>query len=377
MTQLTIGKTTLAQALGVVTRAVSSRATLAALGTVLLKSENGRLRLSATNLEMGLSCWLDAGLDGDLAIALPARTFSDMVNALEGGSEVHIHANGECKATLKSGGSKTILNGMAEADFPPLPDSDGAETRLLPAGEFKEAVRQVAIAASTDDVRPILQGVLVEIEPSRIRLVATDGFRLAIRTLVLPQSSIKQGRYIIPASAMKELARLLPDEPSEFTLASLNNRAQLAFRAGDLELVTQLLEGNFPDYTAILPKSTKLKVTVATQELLKACKQAEIIARAGGHIAKFTFAPGVDGKGSLVISAQSEETGSSEIQVPLQKFEGPGLTIAFNVRLIKDVLEVLKSKEVIFEANTHKTSAAIKPLNGEEYLYLVMPMHQG
>lgn len=378
MTNLTIEKASLAQALGVVTRAVSSRPTLPALSTVLLKSEDGRLRLSATNLEIGLSCWLDAHMDGDLAIALPARTFNDMVSALEGGSDVHIHANGECKATVKSGGSKTVLNGIGADEFPPLPEVFGNEAMALTlvSSAVKDAIRQVAFAASTDDGRPILQGVQVDLEQDNMRLAATDGFRLAVRTLQLPTPVTKSIRFTIPAAALKELARILPDSSESFRLHSLKNRSQLAFRTGDTELVAQQLEGNFPDYKVIIPKSTKLKVTVGTQDMLKACKQVEIIAREGGHVAKLTFTPTADGKGILTVSAQSEETGSSEIEVPLQKLEGPELSIVFNVRFLKDVLEAVKSKEVIFEANASNTPAAIKPRSEEDYVYVVMPMHQ-
>ena len=378
MTNLTIEKASLAQALGIVTRVVSSRPTLAALGTVLLKSEDGRLRLTTTNLEIGLSCWLEAHMDGDLAIALPARTFSDMVGALEGGGDVHIHANGERKATVKSGSSRTVLNGMDAEEFPPLTEVFGNEALALTlvSSEVRDAIRQVAFAASVDDMRPILQGVQVEMDQYSLRLAATDGFRLAVRTLQMPAPAAKQTRFTIPAAALKELARILPDSQETFRLYSLKNRNQLAFRTGDVELVTQLLEGNFPDYKVIIPKSAKLKVTLATDELLKACKQVEIIAREGGHVAKFTFTPTTDEKGGLVVSAQSEETGSSEIAVPLHKLEGPALSIVFNVRFLKDVLEVVRSKEISFEANAGNTPAVIKPLNGEDYLYVVMPMHQ-
>jgi DNA polymerase-3 subunit beta len=378
MTNLTIEKASLAQALGIVIRAVSSRPTLPALGTVLLKSEDGRLRLTTTNLEVGLSCWLDAHMDGDLAIALPARTFSDMVGAMEGGSDVHIHANGECKATMKSGSSKTVLNGIGGGEFPPLPEVFGNEALVLTlvAADVKDAIRQVAFAASADDMRPIFQGVQVEMDQYNLRLAATDGFRVAVRTLQMPSLVSNPTRFTVPAAALKELARILPDSQETFRLYSLKNRNQLAFRTGDVELVAQLLEGNFPDYKVIIPKSAKLKVTLATQDLLKACKQVEIIAREGGNATKLTFAPTADGKGSLVVSAQSEETGSSEVAVPLQKLEGPGLSIAFNVRFLKDVLEAIRSKEITFEANASNTPAVIKPLNGEDYLYVAMPMHQ-
>ena len=378
MTNLTIEKSSLAQALGIVTRAVSSRPTLAALGTVLLKSEDGRLRLSATNLEIGLSCWVDAHLDGGLALALPARTFSDMVNALEGGGDVHIHANGECKATLKSGGSKTVLNGIAADEFPPLPEVFGNEALALSlvAADVKDAIREVAFAASSDDLRPILTGVHVEMDQYALRLAATDGYRLAVRTLQMPAPAAQPLNFTVPAAALKELARILPDSQETFRLYSLKNRAQLVFRTGDLELAAQVLEGNYPDYKMIVPKSAKLKVALSTQDFLKACKQVEIIAREGGHVALFTFQPLADGKGSLVVSAQSEETGSSEIEIPLHKLEGPELSIAFNVRYLRDVLEAVKSKEVVFEANASNTPAVIKPAGGEEYLYVLMPMHR-
>ncbi len=379
MTDLTLEKAPLSQALAIVTRVVSARPTLPALGTVLLKNEEGRLRLATTNLEIGLSCWLDAQQDGDFSIALPARTFSDTVNALDGKDTVQIHANGEGKVSLKSGGARTVLIGLNADEFPPLPEVTGQGNLAisLVASEMKEAIRQVAFAASMDDARPILQCVHVELDQETLRLVASDGFRLAVRTLHLPEPLTQPVRFNVPAASLKELARVLPDSQETFRLYCLKNRNQLAFRLDDVELVTQVQEGNFPDYRAIIPKSSKLKATLATQELLNACKQVEIIARDGNNIAMFAFSAATEGKGSLVISAQSEETGSSEIAVPLQKLEGIDLGIAFNVRFVRDVLEAVKSREVTFEANADNTPAVIKPLGGEEYLYVVMPMHKG
>lgn len=379
MTHLTIERGVLAQALGIVARAVSARNTLPALGTILLKSEDHRLRLAATNLEIGLSCWADAQLDGELAIALPARTLTDLVSTLEGGSEVRIHANGECKATLKCGGAKTTLNGLSAEEFPPLPDTaqSGSPVLTLFAAEVKEAIRQTAFVAATDEARPILQGVRVELEGSEMKLVATDGFRLAIRRVQLPAPVEQALKFTIPAAALKELARILPDTNEPLSLYRPKDRAQAAFRLADIELTAQLLEGNFPDYAAILPKSTKLKVLVDTQAFLTACRQVEVIARAGSHVAKLVFTPEVEGRGRLVLSAQSDETGSSEIELPLEKLEGPGLTMAFNVRYLRAVLEAMRGPKLRFEANAHNVPAVILPQNGEEVMYLVMPMYQG
>lgn len=375
MTNITIDKASLAQGLGIVSRAVSSRPTLPILSNVLMKTDQGRLRLSTTNLEVGISCWLDAQLDGEMAIALPARTLTDLVNSLDSGSDVLLHVNGDAKATMKSGGFKASLNGSDSEDFPPMPNVGQGEGICFKASALKDALRQIVYAASTDDSRPVLNGVLFEMEGSNLTLAATDGFRLTVRKLELDRQVPKASRLILPSGALKELARILPDSDEEVQLLRLSGQA--AFRLPEVELFAQLIDGNFPDYKVIMPKSSKTKARLPVHALISACKQVEVIAREGSHVAQLKISPDGKGAGKVTVSSESQETGASEIVVPIEQMEGPELEIAFNVRFLRETLEVIKSKTVHFEGNTHKAPAIFKPASEEEYTCVIMPMHIG
>jgi DNA polymerase-3 subunit beta len=244
----------------------------------------------------------------------------------------------------------------------------------MDASMFKEMIQKVAFAASMDDTRPVLTGVLMSMDGKTVSMVGTDGFRLAICKAILPDLFAKK-QLIIPASALKEVMRILnATKTARITLVLPTNGSQVVFRCENVQIVSQLIDGKFPDYQAILPKDHKTRAVLDAGDLLKACKQASIIAREGSNVVRFHFQPGADQTGKVKLLAESDETGASEIELDAT-VEGQELEIAFNVKFLQDGLEAITTKKVTIEANAHNTPAVLHSTGDEENLYVLMPMH--
>jgi DNA polymerase-3 subunit beta len=371
MATITIEKASLAQALGIVTRTVATRATLPILSNILIKAEGGQLELASTNLEVGITLQIEAKTDASAATTLPARILSDLVNTL-GDPEVSLHLNGTPDADLRCGPVKATLKGLDAADYPSMPGWISTSGSTLDASAFREMLHQVTFAASSDTSRPVLNGVLLEMDGRRLTLAATDGFRLTLCQHEFVQAlTDKPRKLIIPASALKELVRLIGIEEEPVDLVLPKSGSQIIFQHGRLQVISQLVDGNFPDYQMILPKSHKTKITVSTEGLLKACKQAEIIARDGQNV---VILKAEDEE--LRVSASAEETGLSESHLPA-RIEGDALEIAFNVRFLREFLSVVKSPEVVLQGNSHKTPMTLSPSGSSNYQYILMPVHVG
>ena len=366
----------LAQGLGIVARAVSPRSTLPVLANVLLATDEGRLRLSATNLELGISCWIGAQIQEEGSITIPARLMSDLVATLPN-EVVHLTMNvTTCTLTVKCGSSSTEIKGIDAQEFPPMPATDVSEGVQVKVSDFKEMVEQVCFAASADEARPVLQGVQTTINANEIVMAATDGFRISVRRVALEDNSRKPQTILVPARALIELARIASDTDSYVSIIVPPGRGQVIFRLDSAELVSQLIDGNFPDYKVIVPRSFKVHTIISTAALLKACKQAEIIARNGNNVVRLNLQPIAEKPGQVEVSAQSEETGSNETLIDAT-IDGPGMVIAFNVKFLREALEVIKTPNLALETNDHKSPARVQPVGDESFLHVIMPMHLG
>ncbi len=366
----------LAHGLGLVSRAVSPRSTLPVLANILVASDGSRLRLSATNLELGITCWIPAQIVEEGAVTVPARTFADLINALPNDA-VELALNTRTQTlNVHCGTNITDIKGIDAQEFPPMPVPDLSEGVSLNVADFKEMIQQVVFAASVDEARPVLQGVLMTINESEVTLAATDGFRISVRKAMLANPVNQAVSVIIPARALSELARIATDGEQTLTMNIPTGRGQVIFHLKDAELVSQLIDGNFPDYRAIIPRSSKTHTVISTPQFLKACKQAEIIAREGNNVVRLNIQPQGDAPGLVEISAQSEETGASEVKVDAN-VEGPALLIAFNVRFLREVLDVIKTPSVVLETNQNNTPAVIKPIGDDDFVHVIMPMHLG
>jgi len=375
--KVTVLQENLARGLAVVSRAVSPRSTLPVLSNVLLATDEGRLRLSATNLELGITCWIGARIEEEGSTTVPARTFADLINTLPA-EQVNLTLNQQTQVlNVRAGSSNTDIKCIDAQEFPPLPvpDMDGAI--LLNVADFKDMVSQVVFAASQDEARPVLMGVLVRVEGDTITMAAADGFRLSVRKGTLSQAVATPVSVIIPARALSELARVAVDGNEMISMVLPKGRGQVVFRMKDVEVVAQLIDGTFPDYQQIIPRSYKSRTILLTSALLKACKQAEIFAREGSNVARLDIKPSADSEpGAVEISAQAEETGSNETVIAAT-VEGTGLLIAFNVRFLREVLEVIKTPNVALETTAPNAPGVIRPVGDDNFLHVIMPMHLG
>jgi DNA polymerase-3 subunit beta len=379
--KVTVLQENLARGLSVVSRAVSSRSTLPVLANILVATDEGRLRLSATNLELGITCWIGAKIEDEGSTTVPARTFSDLVGTFSD-KNVDMNLNVRTQSlNLRCGHSVTDLKCIDAQEFPPMPAAELSQGLQINTADFKEMIHQVVFAASTDDARPILTGVLVNVADHAITMAAADGFRLSIRKAILSSPAQQPIRAVIPANALRELARIVTEADQVVTMILPPGRGQVVFRLRDAELVSQLIEGNFPDFEQIIPKRCDTRAVLSTSAFLKACKQAEIFAREGSLIARIEIAPGKDLQpGTVEISGQSEETGFNQNVVDAT-IEGNTLLIAFNVRYLREVLDVIKTPNVGLETSTPTSPGVIRPVGAQdgqgEFLHVIMPMHLG
>ena len=376
--KVTVLQENLTRGLSTVSKAVSPRSTLPVLANILIASDEGRLRLSATNLEMGITCWIPARIEEEGSTTVPARTFNDLVSTLPA-DQVMLKLDVQTQTLNVRGGTSTNdIKCIDAQEFPPLPvpDLDGA--MQINSGDFREMIHQVAFAASTDEARPVLMGVLIQVDKDKLTMAAADGFRLSVRNAVLSTPVPAPVSAIIPAQALKELARVAGDAEEPIYMVLPKGRGQVIFRVKDVEVVSQLIDGTFPDYHQIIPRSYKSRTLVSTASLLKACKQAEIFAREGSNVARFNIknSQGEMQPSEVEISATSEETGKSETIVEAT-VDGGGLLIAFNVKFLREALEVIRTPNVALETSAPNAPGVVKPVGEDDYLHVIMPMHLG
>ncbi|NCP16040.1 DNA polymerase III subunit beta, partial [bacterium] len=278
---------------------------------------------------------------------------------------------------MRCGASNTDIKCIDAQEFPPLPVPEMEGAIQINVADFKEMIQQVVFAASVDEARPVLMGVLMTMDKDTVTMAAADGFRLSVRKATLSQPVPQPVTAIIPGRALSELGRIAAEGDEMIAMVLPKGRGQAIFRVKDVELVSQLIDGAFPDYQQIIPRAYKSRTLLSTQALLKACKQAEIFAREGSNVARLNIkSSGELEPGSVEIFAQSEETGSNETVVAAT-IEGVGLLIAFNVKYMREVLEVIKTPNVALETSAPNAPGVIRPVGDDNFLHVIMPMHLG
>ena len=376
--KVTVLQENLTRGLSIVSKAVSPRSTLPVLANILIASDEGRLRLSATNLELGITCWIPARIEEEGSTTVPARTFNDLVSTLPA-DQVLLKLDVKTQTLNVRGGTSTNdIKCIDAQEFPPLPVPDLEGAVQINVGDFREMIHQVVFAASTDEARPVLMGVLVQVDKDKLTMAAADGFRLSVRKAVLSTPAPAPVSAIVPSQALKELARVATDSEEPIYMVLPKGRGQVVFRVKDVEVVSQLIDGTFPDYQQIIPRKYNSRTLVSTASLLKACKQAEIFAREGSNVARFNIktAQGEMQPSEVEISATSEETGKSETIVEAT-VDGSGVLIAFNVKFLREALEVIKTPNVALETSAANAPGVVRPVGDDNFLHVIMPMHLG
>lgn len=375
--KITCKQQDLSRGLSAVSHAVSSRSTLPILANILLATDHGRLKLSATNLEIGINCWVDAQVAEEGTTTVPAKLLTDFVNSLPQAPVDITVPEGSNTLNMKSMGSNANIKGMDASEFPLIPSAEGGEPPVLfDAAQLKGMIEEVAFAAAEDDSRPVFTGVLVQVGDEKVTFAAADAFRLAVRTVVLPGDDHPRGDILIPARTLTELARILPSEGAVEMIVT-PNRSQVLFHTEQLDLVSRLIEGTFPNFRQIIPKEHTTRAVVETKQFAEAAKRAALFARDSSNITRVKINAGEnDGlePGSVTVEATAEDLGDNTSTLNAA-VDGPELQIIFNVKYLSDVLGVIDTPEVALEVNGATKPGVIKPVGAEDYTYVIMPMH--
>ncbi len=362
----------LSHGLGIVQRGVATRTTLPITQHVLLASDEGRLKLSATNLEIAISTWVGGEINDDGAVTIPARLLIDFVNSLTP-QTIEINTNAQGRGIeVKGDRFQSSINGALADEFPPIPSiGEGVTTRMSGAA-LKEAIHQVALAAAVEDSRPVLTGVNVELEGGQITFAAADGFRLAVRTAKLLDPVGDKLSVIIPARTLNEVERLIEgDDPVDIVITT--QRSQAMFRLKNIEVVSQLIQGTFPNYSQLIPQERTTRAVVNLGELQRSARTAAIFAKDGSGIIRLVIDPESGETGKLTISSRADEVGDNTGDIEAD-IEGPEGKIAFNSRFLSDVLGVIGKEKVALEMTTSSSPGVIRPLDDPDYVHVVMPM---
>ena len=358
--------------LGIIGRAVASRTTLPITQNVLISTDESQLKLAATNLEIAISCWIGAKIESEGSITIPARVLTEFVGSLP--SDIISLNLKHHTMELKCGRYEARINGLDAADFPPIPQvGDGFNTKVK-AEDLKQAISQVAFAAATEESRPVLTGVQTEFEGSKLTMAAADGFRLAVHRTTLAEPVKEKVAMIIPAKAYHELNRLMGSEDQEIEITLNAQKSQVLFKLKGIEMVSQLIQGAFPNYSQLIPQTYGTKARIDVAEFLRAIKMAAIFARDGSGIARVIVTPGATVEaGKITISARADEIGDNVGEIDAL-VDGEAAKIAFNARYLADVLSVVKQAQVSLEVTTPSNPGVIRPVGVDNYDHVVMPM---
>ena len=372
--QLSCLQENLSRGLSVVQRAVATRTTLPITQNVLLSTDNSRLKLAATNLEIAISTWIGAQVEEEGSITIPARLLTEFVNSLPA-ERIDIAMNPQpLGLDLECARFEAHINGRDADDFPPIPTVESGVIGKISSSVLKDAITHVAFAAATEESRPVLTGIKVDLKEDRFTFVAADGFRLAVYEGKLADAVSEDVSFIMPARAFQEVNRLIGSDDTTIEFTVTPSKSQALFRLENVELVSQLIQGTFPNYSQLIPEGHDTRAVVDQTAFLSATRTASIFARDGSGIVRLNVLPAENGSGGkLSISSRAEELGDNQGEIDAS-VEGDESKIAFNSKYLSEVLDVLGSGEIALETTTSSSPGVIRPLSKEGYIHVVMPM---
>ncbi|HTL59788.1 MAG TPA: DNA polymerase III subunit beta [Candidatus Limnocylindrales bacterium] len=364
---LTIAKEQIINGLQSVQNVVSNRTTLPILSNVLLRAEGDKLELTATDLDVTISCAVEAKVRRPGASTVPVKRLFGIVRELNN-SEIDLEVDDKNVCSIRSGPSFYKINGLGADEFPPIPKFKDDKKVILPQETVRGMMKKTSFAISTDESRYVLNGIFISLKDHKMTMVATDGRRLALVDEEVDVSEKSQGEFIVPAKTVNELNRLL-QEKGEVELRYAENQASFTLKdekGSSILIVTKLIEGNYPNYRQVIPSETKERVPLVREEFLHALRRAEIMTSEKSNSVKLSF-----GKNKLEITANSPEVGEAKESLAVN-YKGPDLAIAFNPKYMIDPLNALPNDEVFLELIDELSPGVLK-INGP-FLYVVMPM---
>jgi DNA polymerase-3 subunit beta len=366
--RVTCQPSTLSQALQTVSRAISTRTTLPILNNILLETTSDGLALTATNLEVGIRKVVTAEVAEEGSTTAPARLLTDFVGSLPDESlEMTLDASTQT-LSVRCGRFDTHIKCIEADEFPPGPRPEEGDRLTIPLDGLLRAVEQTQMAASTDEARPVLTGELLHIEGRQLVLVATDGHRLAERKLSAAAGDELEARLIVPARALGELPRAFRGESGDVEVLVSKARNQVFFRAGTSEVTSRLIDGQYPNYSQVIPSKSSTVVRLPTLELTQTVRAVSLFARDSANVVRIRAQ-----SGSVVLSATTNEVGDSRAELDAE-VEGPEIQIAFNARYMVDALSVMECEQVELKFDGPLSPGVIKAPSSDDYLYVIMPI---
>jgi DNA polymerase-3 subunit beta len=363
--ELTVTQENLARALGGVGRVASSKAGLPILGNILLRTDGTRLLVAATNLEIASVHHIGSKIITPGAITVPARLINEFISSLPSGTvELKVTDN---KLAISAGHYSSVINGIVADEFPELPtiEEDTSLLYRVSAADFKQAVTQTIITAGSDSTRPVLTGVFWQIIDGMLYLAATDGYRLAERSLMPAEGELAA---IIPATTLQEVLRTLHDDTDEIEM--LFDETQVRFRMSGVEITSRLIDGKYPDYRQLIPPSSDSMITINTAEFTRITKIAGLFARASGGSITLTAD---SGNQTLSIHSIASELGENTSTAEA-KIEGDG-QVTLNSRYLSDALSVVDAATVTFRFSGKLSACVLTPADSDsQYTHIIMPL---
>jgi DNA polymerase III subunit beta len=351
----------LAASLGVVSRAVSSRGAVQVLGGIHLQAEDGKLTLAATDMELSLRASLAGEVEGDGAVVVPGRLLTDLVRLLPDESVTLAFEEGEGVLTVTSGSHSSRLNVYSAEDFPRLPPLD-VQLHTIDAPALLGTIEKVARAASRDESRPVLTGILVRFQGDTLVMAATDSYRLAVKETKLGEAGPDLDA-IIPARALQELARLSAGAETVHLGVHENH---VIFHSGDAWLTSRRIDGQFPNYEQLLPETFEAEITIPREALLDVVRRSSVLAQRNAPL-RLRFA-----EGELAVAAQSQDVGEAHESMPVD-YSGEALQIGFNPEFLREGLEAVAGETVQVKLiNPLRPGLLASP--DESFWYLIMPI---
>lgn len=371
--KVTVTQENFSKGLGYVSKAISSNPSIPVLANVLIEVSENVLKLSTTDLELGISTQIGADIQENGKVTVDARTLSEFVNSLSSGK-----LNIELKENIlmvKNKFNSADFNVVSAEEFPPLPKADDKVDMKINALHFAKAINKVTFSAASDDSRPVLTGILFEATQKKLSMVGVDGFRLSRKIVEIKRSKKSEFSHIVPAKALNEVARIAQDlcEDGDFVeVFILGEKNQMLFKIKDVEISTRLIEGEFPEYKQILPKDVQFRFSADKDSLAQTVKVVNIFARAAvGNKAIFEFIPS---QNSLKLSAQVADVGENESIVEIHDVEGDNLKTGYNVGFLNDMISAVEGDEVVFETNGVTAPGVFKDKDDKDFLHVIMPM---
>ncbi|MCL2140075.1 MAG: DNA polymerase III subunit beta [Dehalococcoidia bacterium] len=357
-------------------RTAATRTTLPITNNILLESDQGRLKLVSTNLEMAISCWIGAKIEEEGSITIPSKLLSEFVATLPN-DRIDIQPS-ELSAKvleLRCARFEARIAGVDAKDFPRIPPIEDGLNAKVEVSALRQAISQVVFAAASDESRPVLTGVSAEFEKQTLTLAAADGFRLAIYKIPLASSVEEKSVVIIPGRTLTELNRLISDQEGALEIKVNAAKSQILFRLKDIEILSQLVQGNFPQYNQLIPQSFITRAVVDLSHFLRATKTAAIFARDGNGIVRLVINQGESEvtPGKLSVMARSEELGDDKAEIDAV-VQGPEAKIAFNGKYLVELLGVVKDSQIAIEMTTPSSPGVFKPVGSDDYVHVIMPM---